>query len=231
MPKNFFENCRNFFWASSLSLGACIISQSASANDGKCHLFGGTKPTAARNVVPSQPLGHHFGDGYHLLNRRFAGGKLVDLTAAIDDLADSGIRSIFISPLGPQSKSNEHGYWQSEMAAIDPQLGNWDDFDALMVKAEMRGVRIVVDVVTAILGHADSFRRTWVDYDGNQIDLGVTQKNDTNVFRQKFIHTDDDPYHATGRNIYREIDYGNTLEAQRHLSQLTLDPQDKSLPF
>jgi glycosidase len=89
-----------------------------------------------------------------------AGGHVGGVQKAIEsgELAALGVNAIWLTPLyqNPEGSwagldgnqySSYHGYWPSESRALESQMGDEDDVDALVAAAHARGIRILFDVV------------------------------------------------------------------------------------
>ncbi|CAN5231409.1 alpha-amylase family protein [soil metagenome] len=86
------------------------------------------------------------GPGERVLTHRLA--RLVDWLDYARELGASGIA------LGPIFSSETHGYDTIDYFAIDPRLGDDDDFDALIREAHQRGLRVMLDGVFNHVGRA-----------------------------------------------------------------------------
>ncbi len=64
----------------------------------------------------------------------------------MDYLADLGVDAIWLSPIYP-SPDVDFGYDVSDYCDIDPKFGKMADFDLLVLEAEKRGIRVVMDLV------------------------------------------------------------------------------------
>ncbi len=85
------------------------------------------------------------------------GGDLAGLTQKLPYIAGLGATAIWISPVVdnvhkplyynglPQPNAGYHGYWARDDYQIDPHLGTWSDFDALVSAAHARGLKIIID--------------------------------------------------------------------------------------
>ncbi|NVO21049.1 MAG: alpha-glucosidase [Bacteroidetes bacterium] len=77
------------------------------------------------------------GDGY---------GDLKGIILKLDYLVDLGIDAIWLSPIY-ESPFQDFGYDISNYQAIDPRLGNMDDFLQLLTEAHERNIRVILDLV------------------------------------------------------------------------------------
>ena len=73
-------------------------------------------------------------------------GDLQGVIKRLDYLQKLGVDAIWLTPfyLSPQI---DNGYDVADYCAIDPAYGNMDDFDALVVEAHKRGIRLILDMV------------------------------------------------------------------------------------
>ena len=96
-------------------------------------------------------------DPTHSNWKLYWGGDLKGLAEKIPYIAGMGASAIWISPPvenvttpldygdgnGPQA--GYHGYWATDDYRIDPHLGTWADFDALVGAAHQHGLKLLVD--------------------------------------------------------------------------------------
>ncbi len=130
--------------------------------------------TAPRALLPTRRLDDAV--MYHLLIDRFrgprgalnspptpgqrAGGTLAGVRAAVEAgyFARLGVTTLWLSPLyenppglhrGRDGNLYEayHGYWPAAPRAVEPQLGDAAELDALVAAAHQRGLRLVFDAV------------------------------------------------------------------------------------
>lgn len=73
-------------------------------------------------------------------------GDLPGITARLDYVASLGVDAIWISPFYP-SPMADFGYDISNYVDVDPIFGTLADFDALLVAAHARGLRVILDLV------------------------------------------------------------------------------------
>jgi alpha-glucosidase len=99
---------------------------------------------------------------YHVYPRSFQDsngdgvGDLLGIVARLDHLADLGADALWLSPIHP-SPMADFGYDVSDYLTVDPQLGTLADFDALVLAAHDRGLRVILDLVP---GHT-SIEHPW----------------------------------------------------------------------
>ena len=73
-------------------------------------------------------------------------GDIKGLTNRIGYLDSLGVNAIWLSPFYP-SPLADGGYDVVDYRAVDVRLGTIEDFDALVVAAHSRGIKIIVDIV------------------------------------------------------------------------------------
>jgi alpha-glucosidase len=107
---------------------------------------------AATQTVAAGPAWWHDAVVYEIYIRSFADsdgdgvGDLEGIRTRLPYLADLGVDAVWITPFYP-SPMHDHGYDVADYCDIDPQFGQLDDFDKLLVDAHALGLRIVVDIV------------------------------------------------------------------------------------
>ena len=75
-------------------------------------------------------------------------GDLKGITSRLDYIAGLGVDAIWISPFF-KSPQKDFGYDVADYCDINPEYGNFDDFDALITKAHNLGLRLMIDIVPA----------------------------------------------------------------------------------
>ena len=75
----------------------------------------------------------------------FQGGDLRGIIQHLDYLLDLGINAIYLNPIF--ASPSTHRYNTSDYYKIDPKLGTFSDFRALLDSAHRNGIRIVLDGV------------------------------------------------------------------------------------
>mgnify|MGYP000686528929 CR=1 FL=1 len=73
-------------------------------------------------------------------------GDLNGIRSRLDYLKDLGVNVLWLCPI-MDSPMDDNGYDISNYRAINPRFGTMEDFDALLVEAHQRGIRIVMDLV------------------------------------------------------------------------------------
>ena len=75
-------------------------------------------------------------------------GDLPGITSRLDYIAGLGVDAIWISPFF-ESPQKDFGYDVSNYCGINPEYGTLDDFDKLLARAHVLGLRVMVDIVPA----------------------------------------------------------------------------------
>ncbi|NDJ79314.1 MAG: alpha-amylase, partial [Chloroflexi bacterium] len=78
-------------------------------------------------------------------NSDFFGGDIAGIIEKLDYLEALGVTAIYLNPVF-EARSN-HRYDTSDYLAVDPILGDLDDFEQLVAEAEARGMVIILDAV------------------------------------------------------------------------------------
>ncbi len=73
-------------------------------------------------------------------------GDLRGLTARLDYIADLGVDGLWISPFFP-SPMRDFGYDVSDHCGVDPRFGTLSDFDALLARTHVLGLKVLIDQV------------------------------------------------------------------------------------
>lgn len=95
---------------------------------------------------------HSISSIYHIYIRSFCdsdGDGIGDLNGATSKLSyikDLGFNTIWLSPFY-ESPQVDFGYDITDHSAISPEMGNMDDFDALVAKAQECGIKVILDLV------------------------------------------------------------------------------------
>ena len=79
-------------------------------------------------------------------------GDLRGLTATLDELAELGIRGIWLMPVTANA-DGDHGYATTNFRDIAPEYGTLADFDELLRQAHARGIGVIMDYV---INHASA---------------------------------------------------------------------------
>jgi glycosidase len=84
------------------------------------------------------------GDGSDAVyNNDFFGGDIAGIIDKLDDIADLGANTLYITPLF--SAASNHKYDTADYHHIDPHFGSDDDFSRLCTEAAKRGIRVIPD--------------------------------------------------------------------------------------
>ncbi len=99
---------------------------------------------------------------------KFSGGDLAGLARRLGYIQGLGATAVWITPpvanqwWNPRVRyGGYHGYWASDFTAVDPHLGNLDDYRALSRALHGRGMYLVQDVVLNHVGDWFSYPRGW----------------------------------------------------------------------
>lgn len=90
---------------------------------------------------------------YQVYPRSFAdsnndgNGDLLGIVSKLDYLKFLGVDAIWLSPIY-LSPMNDNGYDVSDYYQINPIFGTMDDFDLLLLEANKKGIKIIMDLVT-----------------------------------------------------------------------------------
>lgn len=105
----------------------------------------------------------------------FFGGNLVGIEKKLNYLKNLGINIIYLNPIF-DSISN-HRYDTSDYKKIDPLLGTEEDFEKLCLKAEKKGISIILDGVFSHTGKDSLY------FDGSLFDsVGAYNSKDSKYF-------------------------------------------------
>jgi alpha-glucosidase len=89
---------------------------------------------------------------YQIYPRSFADGSgdgigdLPGITSRLDALAELGIDAVWLSPFY-RSPQADAGYDVADYRDVDPLFGTLADFDALLAKAHLLGLKVIIDLV------------------------------------------------------------------------------------
>ena len=73
-------------------------------------------------------------------------GDLPGITQKLDYVARLGVDAIWLSPFF-KSPMKDYGYDIADYRDVDPMFGTLEDFDSLVHKAHMLGLRVMIDQV------------------------------------------------------------------------------------
>lgn len=117
----------------------------------------------------------------------FYGGTLEGIREKLEYLEDLGVTAIYLNPIF--EASSNHRYDTADYLAIDPLLGTEQDFSALCVDAEDRGISVILD---GVFNHSGQDSRYFNSY-GNYPDLGAYQSPDS-PYRDWYFFNEDGTY-------------------------------------
>jgi hypothetical protein len=101
---------------------------------------------------------------YFILLRamKHSGDVFVEIERKLSDFEKMGVNTLWLSPPQPQTAAgppmfalNDHGYWPSSHADLDPRLGSEANFRKLVQSAKTRGIEVAIDAVLNHFGYAD----------------------------------------------------------------------------
>ena len=117
-----------------------------------------------------------------ITNRDFFGGSLAGITAKLDYLQSLSVTTLYLNPIF-EAASN-HRYDTADYRAIDPLLGDEEDFRALCREAHKRGMRVLLD---GVFNHTGS-RSRYFNADGFYSELGAAQSQDSPYYDWYSFH-------------------------------------------
>jgi len=102
----------------------------------------------------------------------FHGGDLQGVLQHLDDIESLGVDTIWLTPITTMRTDNIgvhgafHGYWVADGRAVEPRFGNTADLINLKKELQMRGMKLMLDIVLNHVGpetpltsaHPDWFR-------------------------------------------------------------------------
>src|ERR1044071_3469188 len=112
-----------------------------------------------------------------------AGFTFRDARAIAPYLAELGISDIYASPILKARKGSTHGYDVVDASALNPELGNEDDFTALHEELRRLGMGLLLDIVPNHM--AASAENAWW--------MSVLENGPQSRFRHYFFKPDESP--------------------------------------
>ena len=117
-----------------------------------------------------------------ITNRDFFGGSLAGITAKLDYLQSLSVTTLYLNPIF-EAASN-HRYDTADYRAIDPLLGDEEDFRTLCREAHKRGMRVLLD---GVFNHTGS-RSRYFNADGFYPELGAAQSQSSPYYGWYSFH-------------------------------------------
>ena len=117
-----------------------------------------------------------------ITNRDFFGGSLAGITAKLDYLQRLSVTTLYLNPIF-EAASN-HRYDIADYRAIDPLLGDEEDFRTLCREAHKRGMRVLLD---GVFNHTGS-RSRYFNADGFYPELGAAQSHSSPCYGGDRFH-------------------------------------------
>src|SRR5580765_3667085 len=77
-------------------------------------------------------------------NRNF---RFVDALGIVDYLHELGITDLYASPILKARPGSTHGYDVTDPTQLNPELGTPEEFDALCIALQARGMGLLLDIV------------------------------------------------------------------------------------
>src|ERR1700722_8682852 len=74
-------------------------------------------------------------------------GDLDGVRRGLDYIASLGVDAIWLSPCFVSPPMKDYGYDVSDYRDVDPLFGTLEDFDALLLEAHARGLKVIIDQV------------------------------------------------------------------------------------
>lgn len=84
----------------------------------------------------------------------FHGGDFKGVISKLDELAEMGVTTLWLSPIYEMRREKFHGhgafhgYWVKDFNAMESGFGSEEDLAMLRAEAEKRGMRLMLDIVT-----------------------------------------------------------------------------------
>ncbi|KAH7361461.1 alpha-amylase A type-3 [Plectosphaerella cucumerina] len=85
----------------------------------------------------------------------YCGGTFAGLESKLDYIKGMGFDAIWITPVVANSPGGYHGYWATDLYAVNPNYGTADDLKRLVSAAHARGMFVMADVVVNHMGQGN----------------------------------------------------------------------------
>eukprot|EP00466_Bigelowiella_natans_P000672 jgi/Bigna1/85018/estExt_fgenesh1_pg.C_10614 len=83
---------------------------------------------------------------------KYCGGTFKGLENKLDYISGMGFDAIWISPVVKQIGDGYHGYWASDLTAINDHFGSMEDLQSLVKTAHSKGIWVMLDMVVNHMG-------------------------------------------------------------------------------
>lgn len=126
------------------------------------------------------------------------GGDLAGITGQLDYLKGLGVSALWLNPVYENNEALEsyHGYAITNHYKVDPRLGGEEDYIRLKVECELRGIKLIKDMVFNHIGDQHTLYRDLIDSSWFHFHPAFTRSN----FRAPLLV---DPYASpTERNQF-----------------------------
>lgn len=107
----------------------------------------------------------------------FFGGNLEGIAEKLPYLRELGIKAIYLNPIF--EASSNHRYDTGDYKKIDPMLGTDEDFTELCNKADVLGIKIILDGVFSHTGDDSIYFNRYVNYS----ELGAYQSDNSKYYK------------------------------------------------
>lgn len=122
-------------------------------------------------------------------------GDLNGLISRLDYLEQLGVTCLWLMPI-LESPLRDDGYDVSNFLAIDPTIGNVDDFERLTTAAHARQLKVITDLVVS---HTSAEHAWFQD----------AKKGPDSPFYNYYVWSDNDKKYADARIIFNDVEDSN----------------------
>ncbi len=128
-------------------------------------------------------------------------GDINGITSKLGYVRDMGYTGIWLNPINPSS--SYHGYDVTDYKAVSGQLGQMEDFEAMVTKAHSLGIKVILDLV---LNHSSS-SHDWFTRGAYNFMLGETAENCPEVDYYNFSFSKVNGKYEQFGSIYYEAQF------------------------